>query len=343
MSKWYLATSTDSDVIMSTRIRLARNLKDMPFPCRMSHEQKQQVISDVRGALENINLGDEYALTYLDMENMPKSQALAMVERHLISPEFAENRKGEGLLLSKNESVSIMINEEDHIRIQVIKEGNNADEALKLANQIDDLLDEHLAYAFDERLGYLTQCPTNLGTGLRASVMLHLPLLESTGYIGRIANTISKLGLTIRGTYGEGTQVKGAFYQLSNQVTLGISEQAAIENLIGISNQIVTQERSARKAAQTQDILLEDKVCRALGILQNARIVSSKEFMELISYVRLGVAMGILQSVSLENVNSLLADAGPASILAQHGEAASPGRRDKIRADMIRQRLTVHS
>lgn len=191
------------------------------------------------------------------MGKLTNEQVLSLVERHCISPEFAQEKEGRLLLLSADESVSVMVGEEDHLRIQVISANKNLASCMALANQLDDLLDEQLEFAFDEKLGYLTQCPTNLGTGLRASVMLHLPALEQTGAAAKLAANVQKLGLTLRGTYGEGSKAQGSLYQLSNQVTLGISEEAAVQNLSGIAQQIIDQERRARKALAEQPNLCD--------------------------------------------------------------------------------------
>ena len=335
MNKWYASLGKEADTVVSTRIRLARNLAGTPFPARMNAEQRRQVNESVRDAL----LGDEMgrSFKYLEMETLPDITANALVERHLISPAFAEHREGKALLLSEDESVSIMLCEEDHIRIQVMAAGLALDEAYQKADAIDDLLARHLTYAFDERLGYLTECPTNLGTGLRASLMLHLPALEASGTLGRLASTVGKIGMTIRGTYGEGSKAIASLYQVSNQVTLGISESAAIENLRAIAAQAIQQERALRASLDPDGI--EDAAYRALGTLKFVRAVTSAEFMELISQVRLGIAMGVIKDVPLATAEELLILAGPASIQAAKGEPLDPAQRDKARADLARERL----
>ena len=234
MNKWY-QTKSNNDSVLSTRIRFARNLESFPFPCRLDEQGREAVCHAVRDALADVS---GLKLYYIEMNQLSPRQAVALAERHLISPEFATPRKGRALLLSEDESVSIMLCEEDHVRIQVIRGGLDLEGAFELANKIDDLLDSKLNFAFDERIGYLTQCPTNLGTGMRASVMMHLPALSKCGQMPRLASTVSKLGLTIRGTFGEGTGAKGDLYQLSNQVSLGISEQSALDNLKAIAMQI---------------------------------------------------------------------------------------------------------
>ncbi|MDD4413714.1 MAG: protein arginine kinase [Oscillospiraceae bacterium] len=331
--KWYQLSGEEGDVVISTRVRLARNLSDVPFPSGLSDERKREVSQRVRGAMKSEKNSDEY--DYLDMSNMSSRDALSMVERHLISPEFSRGAEGSALLLKKDESVSIMINEEDHIRIQVMRPGLDLDEAYNTADRIDTLLDKELKFAFDDRLGYLTQCPTNLGTGMRASIMLHLPALHERGAIQQLANTVSKLGLTIRGLYGEGSKPEGAIYQLSNQVTLGISEQSAIENLKGIAAQIIREERSGRERLR-QNPRFEDMIWRSLGLLQTARLLSHDEFMTLISNLRVGVALGIVPGIGLDTISGLINDAQPATIMAAKREDMEPTQRDIERANMVR-------
>ncbi len=333
--KWYQQSGREGDVVISTRIRLARNLKDLPFPSGMSPEQKAELISRVKEAM-----GDRMSqFQYLDMAQTLKRDALSLVERHLISPEFAQQGDG-GLLLSKDESISIMIGEEDHLRMQALGSGMQLDEQYQRIDQLDTDLDSQLGFAFDERLGYLTGCPTNLGTGMRASLMLHLPALQQAGTISQLAETVSKLGLTIRGLYGEGSQSEGDIYQLSNQITLGISEQAAIENLKGIAMQVIQREREARKelAGQPQ---YEDRIWRALGILQTARVLSHSEFMTLVSHLRVGVSLGMIPNLTLDTLNELMNNVQPATIMMQARKDLTPEQRDLQRAKLVRETLSA--
>ena len=260
MNKWYIEKGAEGDVALSTRIRLARNIADFPFPSKLDIKGKNENCSLLRGVLAGEGADD---FKYIDMNCLTPSQAVSLAERHLISPEFTTNRDGRGLLLTDDESVSIMICEEDHIRLQVMKAGLSLDEAFETADKIDNRLDAALDYAFDDRIGYLTQCPTNLGTAMRASVMLHLPALTATGKISSIASTVSKLGLTIRGAYGEGTSARGCIYQMSNRITLGITERAALDNLRAITLQIAAQERAAQEVVLKRPAE-EDKVFRAM-------------------------------------------------------------------------------
>lgn len=336
MNKWYIEAGAESDVVISTRVRLARNLTEYPFPARLNSKQREAVNDIVCKAVKDCTSCPD-GFKYIKMDSLEQSEAISLAEKHLISPEFATERDSRGLLLSNDESVSIMLCEEDHIRMQVMHSGLALFEAYDVADKLDTELDNKLNFAFDERLGFLTQCPTNIGTGMRASVMLHLPALTARGQIGRLAATISKLGLTIRGTYGEGTTAIGDIYQLSNQVTLGISEKAALENLNSIAMQVIAQERAARKEL-LGNIQFEDKIWRAFGILTNARLLSSDEFMELISYIRLGSAMKII-NIGHDVISSLIADAQPATLTAQSKKNLDAPSRDKLRADIVREKL----
>ncbi len=334
MSKWYIEKGDQGDVVLSTRIRLARNLDEYPFPCRLDLDGKNKVNTLVKSVLfEN----DSNNFSFIEMKDLTRQQAVSFAERHLISPEFAAKKDGSALIISSDESVSIMLCEEDHIRLQVMKAGLALEEAFDIADKIDNVLDAKLKYAFDERIGYLTQCPTNLGTAMRASVMLHLPALTRCGQISRLANTVSKLGLTIRGAYGEGTQPGGDIYQISNQITLGITEETAIANLKSIVLQLVAQERAAA-AEMIKNPVEEDKIFRALGVLRNARLLSTDEFMELISVVRLGAARGVLET-NLEKINELIVSMQPATVSVMNANADTPSQRDVVRAAAVREAM----
>lgn len=339
MLKWYMREGEQSDVVVSVRVRLARNIEGYPFPNQMSPEQKQKVIDAVSDAVLSGNSVIAQDFSRIDMDSISRARAISMAEQHLVSPDFAEHGQGRALLLKNDESVSIMINEEDHIRIQVMMSGLSFKEAYDTATKIDTLCEGNLRYAFDQNLGFLTECPTNLGTGMRASVMLHLPALEAMDTIGQLAATVSKLGLTLRGTYGEGTNAQCSMYQLSNQITLGISEQAAIENLQNITNQIIERERQARNSMERDQ--LEDTVYRALGLLSFARMISGDEFMKLISRVRLGVGMGMISGISLSKINELLWSCQAATLQDNAGTSLEADARDKLRAKILREKLST--
>lgn len=335
MSKWYFEKGDQGDIVISTRIRLARNLDEFPFPAKLDAAGKNKVNSLVKSTLF-ANGGNDFS--YIEMKDLSRVQAVSLAERHLISPEFASKKDGSALILSSDESVSIMLCEEDHIRLQVMKSGLALEEAYDIANKLDNVIDGKLKYAFDDRIGYLTQCPTNLGTAMRASVMLHLPALTRCGQMSRLASTVSKLGLTIRGANGEGSQPRGDMYQISNQITLGITEETAIANLKSIVLQLVAQERAAA-AEIIKNPAEEDKIFRALGVLKNARLMSTDEFMELISVVRLGAARGIIDT-PVEKINELIVNMQPATISAANSEADNPASRDAIRAKAVREALS---
>lgn len=335
--KWYYHSGAEGDVVISTRVRLARDLARMPFPSRMSAEQRESVVAQVFGAFPE---NQPCAFERRRMSEFLPRELLAMVERHLISRAFAADTAGEALLVSPDESVSIMVNEEDHLRIQVMRAGFDLDSAWQEAACWDDYLDSRLQFAFDERLGYLTQCPTNLGTGMRASVMLHLPALQEKGLVQQLSATVSKLGLTIRGLYGEGSKPEGALYQLSNQVTLGLTEQEAIDNLRSIVSQIVREERSCREQWQDNPAF-EDRVFRSLGILQNARLLTSEEFMTLISHIRVGVALGWMNTLTLDTLNALLVEAQAGALMESAGQELEPAQRDIRRAELVRKGVTT--
>lgn len=323
-----------SEAVVSTRIRLARNLKDYPFPIRLPADKACEIVDKVGEALKDSDI----RFHRIDLDSVSDAIRVAMIERHLVSPDFISAKEGRAVFLSDDNAISIMVNEEDHIRLQVIKDGFEPDEAFKIANEIDNILSKKLEFAFHKRLGYLTQCPTNLGTGMRASVMLHLPALEMSGAVYRIGANLSKLGLTMRGLYGESTKPAGAFFQLSNQVTLGISEKAAIENLRNITTQLIAQEMRARETALSK-IELEDRIHRALGTLKSALLMDHNEAMTLLSLVRLGVSAKKLETLSTDSIDRLIVEIQPASIMTRFGEDLSPRDRDIKRAEIIRKKF----
>lgn len=334
-NRWYLGVGEQSDIVVSTRIRLARNLNEYPFPNKLNTKSRTALNNIIKDAVESDN---KFDLRFVEMKSLARFEAASMAERHIISPEFASDHDGRALLISKDEDICIMLNEEDHIRIQIMKSGFALDEAYAVADEIDDLLGSKLEYAFDERIGYLTQCPTNLGTGMRASVMLHLPALTMNGQIHKLINTISKLGLTFRGAFGEGTKATGDMYQLSNQITLGISEEFAIRNLKAITLQLCANERAAREEL-LKSIDTEDAIYRAYGTLKWARLLSTQELMDNLSLVRLGSVAGKI-SVPIETLNELMISMQPASINVMAAQKLDEKERDTIRATKVRNRLS---
>ncbi len=337
MAKWYMENGKNSDIIVSSRVRLARNIEGFPFCSKLKSDDIAKINSLVKTALSEINEPIARDLKYIEMKNVPSAEIFAMVERHIISPAFAENCQDKAILLSSDESVSVMICEEDHLRIQVLSAGLNLEEAYNKAERLDTLFCEKLHFAYHKTLGYLTECPTNLGTGLRASVMLHLPLLSSNGIISSLANSVSKIGFTVRGLYGEGSTASGALYQLSNQITLGITELDAVNNLISVANQFVSREENERNNADKER--LEDNIFRSLGILKNARILNSNEMMELTSLIKLGASMGIL-NIEKNVPIKILVEAQPNMLISKYG-VENASERDKLRAQIVREMLEV--
>ena len=333
-AKWYLGTGAQNDVVISTSIHLARNIKQFPFPASLSMQDKLKVNSVVKNATDALT---DYSFNYYEMKTLSQAEVVSLAERHLVSPEFASSRDGRALLLTEDEAVSVMLNEEDHIRLQVMYAGFALDEAYRTADKIDSQLSEKLQFAFDERLGYLTQDPTALGTGMKASVVLHLPALVSTSQITKLITTVSKLGLSLRGSYGEGAAAKGDLFRLSNTITLGISEKVAIENLKSIALQIAAQERVAREEIFKTPIT-EDKIFRAYGVLKYARMIDTSEFMELISLVRLGAVKGVI-NMDCAQIEALMIHMQPATISLSVDRPLDRIERDKLRAQLVRQNL----
>lgn len=337
---WVQSNGPESDIVLSSRIRLARNIKGYRFPHVMDKEEANKVIQECSSAImeSSTALAKEFRL--IRLSELTPVDRLSLVERHIISPVLAENAEGSALLLNKDNTVSIMINEEDHIRLQVIYAGLQLKEAYDLASMLDDVIEEKLDYAYDQRLGYLAACPTNIGTGMRASVMIHLPALSITGSINGVLNAVAQVGLTIRGMYGEGSDVQGNIYQISNQVTLGLSEEEIISNLIAVTKQIVDQEKAARKRLQDNNMVqIEDNAWRSLGILKSARILSSKECLNLISNVRLGVDIGIIDNINSAMLNELTINTQPGTLMKLEGKELDPDSRDIKRAQYVREKL----
>jgi len=340
MAAWYVNTGPESDIVISTRVRLARNLKKYPFPVMMNKEMGSRVVEECKDAILNNNSSISGQFEYFSMDDLNAVNKQALVEKHLISPLMLQDVHSRGVFISKDESISIMVNEEDHLRIQCIFPGLQLDRAWDLADKVDNLIEERIEYAYDENYGYLTSCPTNVGTGMRASVMLHLPALSMSNQLNSLINAVNKLGIAVRGIYGEGTEASGNIFQISNQVTLGISEQDTLDNLLEIVGQIIAQERKARKSLHEQSkIQLEDRLLRSFGIFANAKIMSSEECMKLLSDVRLGIVLGIIKNMTLEDVNQLMIDIQPANIMKRFGHTLSAEERDIRRAEIIKEKL----
>ncbi len=325
---WYEKFGPKGDIVLSSRVRLARNIEKIPFGNKMTTEHRKQVIDRCKAALQNFQ--------FIDLQKMDKIDKLALSECHLISPEIANSSNICGLLANEACNICIMLCEEDHIRIQAMYEGFDLENCLKSANDIDDKLEQSVKLAFDPRFGYLTCCPTNTGTGMRASVMLHLPGLTQNGNIESLIRSLSKLGLTVRGIYGEGSRALGNIYQISNQVTLGISEEEAIQKLNQIISEVIEQERTtSRTIFENSKLYLEDRIMRAKGLIENARIMSSNEAMNLLSDVRWGINLGIIKNIDLETLSKTLYQSLPANITKNYN-LTTPAQRDIKRCEILR-------
>jgi protein arginine kinase len=328
---WYLEEGPESDVVASTRIRFARNIKNIKFIGMASSEDYKKVID----IFEKNPISPKFKLYRLrDMDMITK---MSLVEKHLISPDIIKDEDKEtAVILSEDESISIMLNEEDHLRIQVISAGLELEKTLLMANKIDEEISKIVEYAYDDNYGYLTACPTNVGTGLRCSVMLHLPALTMSNYINKVLEAINKVGVNIRGVYGEGTEALGNMYQISNKVTLGVTEKELIDNIKTISEKIIEQERNARKYLMNLEIDIEDRVYRAYGTLISARKISTNECSKLLSDVRLGIDLGIIRELDVKTINELLVLTKPANIQKYFKTNLEPEERDIKRADVIK-------
>ena len=339
MNKWLDEDGCEKDIVISSRIRLARNIEKITLPQRMSEEDGLRVVELVENTVEKCEK-DKYKLH--NIKDLKDIERRLFVENHLISPDLLKKPDVSSFLLREDEKVTVMINEEDHIRIQALYSGLNLDESFKLCNIVDDLIEASLDYSFDEKFGYITSCPTNTGTGLRASVMVHLPCLVLTGNINGILQAVNQLGLAVRGLYGEGSGSLGNIFQISNQITLGETEEDIISKLKGIVTQIINKERQSRKLLlNTKKVETEDKIYRSLGTLQNARILSSEESMSLISDVRMGVAMGIVEDIDINKLDLLAMEIQPANINKGNEEQLDSKQRDIKRSEILRRKLKI--
>ncbi|OEF96385.1 protein arginine kinase [Vulcanibacillus modesticaldus] len=340
ISDWMCDDGPESDIVISSRVRIARNLKDHPFPLLATDSQANAVINKVSETIINGKMKQIGNFDLILLEDLNDLQKKVLVEKHLISLNLAnESRKG-AVTLSENEAISIMINEEDHIRIQCLYPGLQINQAWEMANKIDDILEKDLDYAFDEKRGYLTSCPTNVGTGIRASVMVHLPALVLTNQMNRLVPAITQVGLTVRGIYGEGSEALGNLFQISNQITLGQSEEDIIRNLHGVVNQIIELERQSRRnLVEEKRFQIEDKVGRAYGILSNAKIIDSKEAAQRLSDLRLGIDLKMIKGISASVVNELMVMTQPGFLQYIANEILTPEERDIRRATIIRKKL----
>ncbi len=338
LGEWLNGGGPDADIVISSRLRLARNLAGFPFLTRIDADQRAELEELLRSKLTGSRIAND--LLYVDLKKADVIDRLCLVERHLISKDHASGEGERGVALSTREAVSIMVNEEDHLRIQVLRSGFRPEEAFREIRRVDDALESALDFAFSAQFGYLTACPTNVGTGMRVSVMLHLPALVMTKQIEKVFHAVSKINLAVRGVYGEGTQPSGDFYQISNQVTLGRSEEDILKTVHEVVPQIIRYERNVRDSLIAENRRgLEDRVWRAYGMLERARLITSEETMDLLSAVRMGVNLGLIEQMPISMVNELFIQTQPAHLQKMEGRRLETPERDITRADFIRKRL----
>lgn len=330
---WYLQNGKESDVVVSSRIRLARNISEFPFETKCSKKDNEKIVEKMQEILSTVG----YGLKILKLKDMDDITKMSIVEKRLISPNFALKQNDIGAIaINEEENICIMINEEDHLRIQCFAPGLEIEELLKLTMELDEKIEKTLNYAYNDQYGFLTACPTNVGTGMRASVMVHLPALANTGNIPKILQIINNFGMNIRGIYGEGSKSKGDMYQISNKQTLGISEQEIINNLKIIVDKIIEQERLARKYLAKDSMELEDRVYRSYGVLSNCKKLSSEESLELLSEVKLGTDLGIIKELNDLKVKKMYLYSKPANLQKFVGKQQNGYERDITRAEIIK-------
>ena len=337
--EWLRGNGPMSEIVISSRIRLARNVTGSPFLSRCTRSQRQNLEKKLRETILGAQIAPE--VLYVDLDAAPEIDRQLLVERHLISKPHAATEGARGVAVGDNETVSIMVNEEDHLRIQVLRSGLQLEEAWEQINKIDDKLESTLDYAFHPRFGYLTACPTNVGTGIRVSVMLHLPALKLTGEIEKVFRAAKDMRLAVRGLYGEGTEATGDFYQISNQTTLGKTEEEIISDFKHVViPKIIEYEQHARRTLRDDRTLqLDDKVGRALGVLRSARLIASEETLLLLSHLRMGLHLGRIKDIELRTINELFLLTQPAHLQKLQGRKLEGDVRRAMRADYIRQRL----
>jgi protein arginine kinase len=338
LSSWMKADGPDAEIVISSRVRIARNVQSEPFPMLATSSQSEHILDRVRHVLGNEQLQALGQFEMLQLDQVGELEKRVLVEKHLISPNLANEARHGAVIVSDNEAISVMINEEDHLRIQVLYPGFQLKQAWELADQMDDVLETSVSYAYDEKLGYLTSCPTNVGTGIRASVMMHLPALVITQQINRILQAITQVGLAVRGLYGEGSEATGNLFQISNQITLGQTEEEIIDNLHSVARQIIEHEKAARMKLMSESrTKITDRIRRSYGILSFAEVMDSKEAAQRLSDVRLGIDLGIVEHVPSRVMNELLIMTQPGYLQKHYGKGLSPEERDLYRAKLIRE------
>jgi protein arginine kinase len=336
--EWLRGTGPEADIVISSRIRLARNLADFPFIRRCTSEDRVAIERTVRNKMEEIVPWKD--VRYVNVNGLSEVDRQFLIERQLISRELGESEGARAVAIDPQEQFSVMINEEDHLRLQVMHSGLDLQSAWQQINEIDDLLEEHIGYAFHAKYGYLTACPTNVGTGLRVSVMMHLPALVITRQIEKVFRSLQKISVTVRGLYGEGSQFSGDFYQISNQITLGRAEDSLINQVAEVVPSLIEYERKAREfllRESQQD--LHDDVSRALGILCNAKKISSEETMHYLSKIRMGVNLGLIRDLPVTVINKLFIHTQPAHLQKLRGKLLGTADRNVERASYLQKHL----
>lgn len=333
---WYLQSGKESDVVISSRVRLSRNIKGIPFTTRAKASDLKRVFDLMKEA--TLSLG--YGLNFIALKDMDDLTRNALAEKHIISMELAKSQNPyAAILINDDENICIEINEEDHIKLQVFSSGLDLENLMNLAIEIDQKLEEIIPYSFNEKYGYLTACPTNVGTGLKASVLVHLKALSMTGNARKVLNAINGLGMNVRGLYGEGTKVEGDMYQISNNQTLGITEKEIIKNLNLITQKIIKQEKYARKYLAQKEVELQDMVYRDFGVLSNARRISEEEIKDLLSSVKLGCDLGIISEVDDKKILELMLYTKDANLQKRVGKKLNSYEREIERANVVKQIL----
>ncbi len=336
--EWMRTDGPHHDIVISSRVRLARNLRDLPFPGWAKKADRIAILEQLKPQVETLDdMGDAFSEYLQDLSALEKQ---VLVERHLISREHAAKGIGSAVVMNRQQTLSIMINEEDHLRMQAIRCGFQLKNAYKLANKADNSLEDSLEFAYSPQLGYLTACPTNVGTGMRASAMLHLPALVLDENINKVIQAVNKIGLAVRGLYGEGTEAMGNLFQISNQTTLGEKEEDIINRLGKVIEQIIEHERSAReKLLQEKRTVLLDQIGRAYGILSHAFSMNSKEALNFLSLIRLGVDLGFFPADYRLPADELFMETQPAHLQKNSQQKLSAEERDALRAEIVRGKL----
>lgn len=338
-SEWLREDGPENHIVITSRIRFARNLRGKPFPGWARSAERVAVLEEIRPCVEALPEmeGESFFEMMQDLNALEKQ---VLVERHLVSREHAAKGRGSAVAISASQSLCILINEEDHLRMQAIQAGFQLEAAYKQLCAVDDVLGDALEFAFDPKWGYLTACPTNLGTGLRASVMVHLPALVLSNQIGQVIQAVNKIGLAVRGLYGEGTEAMGNLFQISNQTTLGESEEEIIKRLSKVVATVIRHEQNARESlAESRPRMLMDQVGRAFGILGHAYSMASKEALNLLSHIRLGIDLGVFEESTRQLVDELFIETQPAHIQKSTRRKLAADQRDALRAEIIREKL----